>query len=499
MTNNEFYKKLTFAIIIIGIILRFGLASIYHVAGDACWHLSASRFIAENKTFPLFEQFGRNEPFWAPPFFHLMAAFLYSIFSVLGDKFAEFGVKMLSPLFGSLTLIFVYLINKKLFNEKITFYSMLFTTFIPMMIDYNVFSYIDGTVTFFIVLSIYFALNDKYIKSAIAAGLAAVTKYHGIFVLPLLIYIIYKNSSDKKSLYKKIFFIFLIPILISLPWFIRNYVNLGNPLWPFLNFIFNGLDTQAFESANLQTFSISNTLHINSLIFTYFALFGVPDGNYTNFLFFDIPYLSLLFALWLLGTLFFMLPFSRSLNVKDKKAKNMLIFWIILFLAVLILYIGNSGWTAGRFLLPAIPALGMFYGIGVNNFNFKSNVLKRLFFIFLYLTLIGLVSAEIIKIKLAADKWNSYNDDFEWIKINTEKSALIIPGGQCLAYNVDRTTLTQKSENLEKSDYVWVNKKFFLEGRSIIKDEMLKETETNNYPLVYENKKTGTIIYKTKR
>src|SRR3989338_3339373 len=156
--DPDFYKKLTIIVILIGIILRFALAFVYSISGDSCWQLSASRFLAENKKFPLFEPLGRDEPFWAPPLFHIMAAFLYSLFGIYGPNAAEFGMKMLSPLFGSLTLVLAYLISKKLFDEKITFYSMLFTSFIPIFIDYHVFSYIDGTLAFFVVLSIYFSL-----------------------------------------------------------------------------------------------------------------------------------------------------------------------------------------------------------------------------------------------------------------------------------------------------------------------------------------------------
>lgn len=494
--NNFNYRKLTLAVIIIGILLRFSLASIYHVSGDACWQLSASRFIAENNKLPLFEEFGRNEPFWAPPLFHFMAAFVYTIFGYFGNNAAEFAVKMISPLLGALTLIFAYLINKKLFNEKITFYSMLFTTFIPMMIDYHVFSYIDGPVTFFVALSVYFALDGKYIKSSVAAGLAAVTKYNGIFILPLLIYIAYKNTENKKDLYKKILAIILIPIIIATPWFIRNYINLGNPFWPFLSFAFKGIETSAFESAEVGSFSLANIFSPKTITFTYLAIFGVPDGNYKNIFFFDFPYIKIFFAIWILGTLFFVIPFAKSFSIKDKAKKRILLIWIALFLIVLLLYIGNASWTAGRFFMPAIPALGMLYGIGLSNLNFKNKKIKNLFFIFLFVAIIGLVAAESAKIVLASRAWNFYKDDFKWVKRNTDKDDLIIPGWQCLAYNINRATLKPTLENLKKADYVWANQNFNLETRSIVTDEILAEVKDKNYKKVYENKKTGTIIYR---
>lgn len=495
--ENKLYNKLTLTVIIVGIILRFSLASVYHVAGDACWHLSAARFMAENKEFPLHQQFGREEPFWAPPFFHIMSAVFYSIFGYFGSKAAEFGMKMLSPLMGSLTLVFICLINRKLFNEKITFYSMLFTAFVPMMIDYNVFAYIDSTVTFFIVLSVYFALDGKYIKSSIAAGLAAITKYNGIFILPLLIYIAYKNTRDKKILAKKLLLIFIIPIAIATPWFIRNYYNFGNPFWPFFNFIFHGYPTTAFESADLQSFSLSSIFSINSITFTYLAIFGVPDGNYRNIFFFSIPHLKLFFSLWLLGTLFFIFPFAKS-RIKDKSKLRIIAIWIFLFLAVLILYIGNAGWTAGRFFMPAIPALGMLWGNGLSNMKFKKQKAKILFFVILTVALVGIVAAESTKVVLASWQWNLYEGDFLWVRQNTSKNSVIVPGGQCLAYNIHRTTLLENAENLKKADYIWLNKNFNVEPRSVAKGIILKELQEKNYNKVYENKETGTLMYKIK-
>ena len=494
--KNIDYKRLAIFVIVIGIFLRFALASIYTVSGDACWQLSASRFIAENRAFPLSENIGRQEPFWPPPLFHIMAALMYSIFGVFG--FAEFGMKMLSPLLGSLTLIIAYKINKKLFSEKITFYSMLFTVFLPFFIDYHIFGYIDGAVTFFAVLGIYFALDGRYIKSAISAGLCAITKYNGIFIVPALVYITYKKSKDKSLFFKRIMIMLLVMSATALPWLVRNYANFGNPFWPFMNFIFKGMDTSAFESADVQNFSLARILHPNSLIFTYLALFGVPDGNYQAIFFFGIPHVKFLFVIWLLATLFFILPFAKSLRIKDKTTKGILLAWILPFAAVLALYIGNANWTAARFFMPAIPALGILYGVGLSSVNFKNNNLKRIFFVSILIIIFGFIAAESAKIALASKEWNKYKEDFKWIEGNTEKGALLMPGAQCLAYHAKRGTLKQSIKNIENADYIFVNRNFKLERRSIVSDEFLEEVKKRKYGIVYENNETGTSIHKVK-
>ncbi len=495
------YKKLTFIIIAIGILLRFALASISSVSGDACWQLSASRFIAENKRFPLYEPLGRDEPFWAPPLFHIMAAVLYSAFGLIGSGAADFAMRMLSPLLGSLTLVLAYLISKKLFDEKTAFHSMLFTAFIPISIDYNVFSYVDGAVAFFVALSVYFALDDKYIKSSVSAGLAGLAKYNGMFVLPLIVYIACKRTKDKKSMIKKMLVIFLIPVAIASPWLVRNYIDFGNPFWPFLNFMFNGMKTTAFESANLQAFKLGNIFSVNSIIFTYLAMFGVPDGDYRNLFFFSIPHINFLVGIWLFGTIIFILPFMKSFAIKDKLKGRILLIWILSYVAVLLLYIANAAWTATRFFLPAIPALGMLYGVGLSNINSKKTSGKSLIFlkffnILIFLVIIGFVFAQTAKIALASKEWSKFSDDFKWIEENTGKDELIIPGVQCLSYHTKRGALPGAVENIKKADYVWVNRNFNLERRSIASNEILKAVQENSYKKVYENKKTGTAIYK---
>mgnify|MGYP001155578047 FL=1 len=185
----EKYEKIAIWVLIIAIVLRFSLASIYHVSGDACWQLSNAKFIAENQKIPLFEQFGRDEPFWPPPLFHIISAFVYAMFLNFGKGVADFAIKMISPILGSITLILFFQIAKQLFNKKIALLSLLFLAFIPLHIDYSVFSYVDGTITFLAVLSVYLALKNRLMWSAAVAGLTILTKYNGAFIVPVIWYI----------------------------------------------------------------------------------------------------------------------------------------------------------------------------------------------------------------------------------------------------------------------------------------------------------------------
>jgi 4-amino-4-deoxy-L-arabinose transferase-like glycosyltransferase len=232
--NLDKYEKTAIWVIVIAILIRVYLASIYQVSGDACWQLSNAKFISDNNNFPLFEQFGRSEPFWPPPLFHLISAFVYSIFSNFSLTAADFMIKFVSPFFGSLTLILFFLIAKQLFSNKIALLSLLFLSFIPLHIDYSVFSYVDGTITFLAVLSVYFALKNKFLLASIISGLAILTKYNGIFIIPVIWYIAYIKSKGGTGFVKKFLLISLISVSIGSLWFARNWILLGNPVYPFL-------------------------------------------------------------------------------------------------------------------------------------------------------------------------------------------------------------------------------------------------------------------------
>ena len=349
--NLNKYAKLTIIVLLIAIIIRFYLVAISTVSGDACWYFSVSKFIGDHNQIPLFQSLGRDEPFSAPPLFHIVASVFYQLFG-------NIGLKLIAPLFGSLTLIVSYLILKKFLNEKASFYAILFISFIPISIDYSVLGYVESMLTFFITLSIYFALNSRFLISGIAAGLAILTKYNGIFVIPVLLYIAY-NHGNKKNLIKNYLAITLIPGIVGIPWFIRNWILLGNPVWPFLNFIFKGFEKQSYSA-----FDISSLFSISTYIKTYLGFFGVPNGDYRKLSFVNLPYMEILLAIFLIGTIIFIIPLL--FGFKKNKGQNIFYTLLISFVILFVLFVTNVG-PVSRTLLPALVDFGFFYGIGLDN------------------------------------------------------------------------------------------------------------------------------------
>ena len=524
------YTRYSIYIIILFSIIVLSLTSIYHVSGDGCWHMLSSKFIAQSQKFPLFEPLGRDEPFWSPPLYHILVAAVYSVFNSFDNNAANFAIKFVSPVFGILTLIFSFLVIKKLANSKIAFYSAIFLAFVPIFIDYSVLSYVESTMTFFVVLSIYFLINGKIALSGISLGLSILAKYNGIFIIPVLLFILYNTNSpnkfklgefaglkiggqkskiskptifnkkyeNKKLFLKKSLILIALALLIASPWLIRNWALLGNPVWPFVNFIFHGFEPNSYSQANWH-----NLARPDLYISTYLGIFGVPDGNYNVFSFIKIPNFSLLAGIWLIGTIIFFLPLIigifKSKKRGDKSNNNLnwiLLIWIIPYLLLFIVYAANVGTLISRIIIPIFPALAIFWAYGFD--YFKSKNYGKFFSIIIALIAIGLVSSEYVKTNIAADSWNKYNPDFDWIESNTNLNSIFLVNGQCIPYNIERTALYVADGNLNKADYAWISQNFALDRRSILSDNDLKLIQSQSSNVVYSSRETGTTIYKIK-
>ena len=492
--KKEIYVKLSIAVILIAAILRFAFALSHTVSGDACWHLASARFIAEHDKVPLFEGLGRLQPFWPPPLFHFAAALLYKIFSLISFDIAQISLKLVSPIFGTLTAIVAYLITRKLFDEKTAFYSVIFLNFVPLFLDYSVFSYTDSTTAFFSVLAIYLMLNGRHILSSASLGLAMLSKYNAVFVLPMLLYLAYKFSINKKERTIRMLAVFFLPLLISSVWLLRNFTLLGNPFWPYLNGIFGGADI----GISFNTIDFKPLLSFNSYLRAYLELFGVPNGDISLLYFFNTPFLKYLLFIWAAATLIFVCPFITGLFRKPKKQGNghFLKSVYILFLShfvMLLIYLVNTRWFGSRLLLPAIPFMAIVWANGLDSIKIK----KAYIFIALIIS-IGFVGVEAAKISIAAREWSLYSQDFEWAKNNSRESDIFYGNGQCLSYNIDRLVIDHTSPfEPGKVDYAWINNKWRIDFS--MNDASLAEIKNSGkLKIVYDNPDTGTTIYKAK-
>ena len=496
------WVRLAAVVILIGTVLRFALAAISHPAGDSCLHLSVARFIAQNGRIPFLEPFGDGrEVFWAPPLFHILAAGVYDFFRVFSTSAAEFAIKLVSPFFGALTLPFIFLIVKKLFqSSRLAFFAAFFVTFLPLHMYASSLSFVDSFVTFFTTAAIYFVLEKRIILASVLAGLSLSSKQNVLFILPVFFFAIFlAYRSNIRTAAAKAATAAAIILAAGGPWFVRNLVLLGNPFWPFLYKVLGGkIVPKAVESMFSVAYLFKPVAHIQQF---YLEFFGVPSGSIAAFAFVQIPLMQPLLIAWFIATVIFFVPIVFGFFVRQNRNRPLLFVWLLAFFIMLLLYIMNLNMVFARLALPAIPAIAAFWALGFDRMlsKFSSVKLSGLQLSSLVAAVIiccafAFSSAEIAKTVIASDAWSAYSSDFGWIKDNTPNDALIGYRGQCLSYNVDRPS----NYNLGSVDYVWVNQGFKLEPISIVEPDSIQVIE-RNFSLVYENSATGTKIYERKQ
>jgi len=163
--------------------------------------------------------------FYYPSFYKYIVLFFYSIYFFVGLLIGKFSSikdftkafvtdpsafylidRYLSAFLGIATVFVCYLIAKKLFDRKIARISALFLGLAYIHVRDSHFGTVDVPVTFLIMCSVLFIIESyqnkilkNYIISGIFAGLAASTKYSGIFLFIPILAVHILNISELKE------------------------------------------------------------------------------------------------------------------------------------------------------------------------------------------------------------------------------------------------------------------------------------------------------------
>ncbi len=154
-----------------------------------------------------------------PPLFKYLIGISMMIF---GDKPLSWRIPSLIMGTGSIILVFIIALQLvKVMNNPIVeiltiIVALIAPLFDTIMIDMTSVALLDIGLAFFSILSLYFALNNRYTLSAIMIGLAVSIKLSGIFLIPALyITMRLKRISMRDSLLLSVY----VPITL---WFILN-------------------------------------------------------------------------------------------------------------------------------------------------------------------------------------------------------------------------------------------------------------------------------------
>jgi len=247
--------------------------------------------------------------------------------------------------FGLLAGLSIYLLTKTYFGRRQGLFATLIFFSMPSIIFTMAFAFNDLALTYYVILAVYAILNWIKINdrrwlflSGTMTGLAIGVKYSGVICFILLFGFILINKIPLKSLLKELSIFSLATLLPILPWLIKNFIFVGNPVYPFLYGIFGG---ENWDNFNTQRFTQEMSHYGPSLsgILRYLVLpFFITCDWQTG----DIPIGPLLFLY---------IPFLFFIKYVHKTIKYLLIFcgayfffWTITSMVI-------------RFLFPAIALL----------------------------------------------------------------------------------------------------------------------------------------------
>lgn len=412
-----------------------------------------------------------------PPFF----ATVNYWFSILGEK--NFGLDYLDShhllivIIYSMGLIFVFLLAKSMFGEKIGFYSLIFMMFYPRLIAHSHYSQKDVPTMVFLLMGLFFLYlafkkKSKYLSvlAGIFAGMSITSKLSGIFIVPIFFLscifywifqlIFFKKKKGKKRItFKedlKILIIFLVFVVISV--FLFWPYLWGDPL-----FIVKSLKHFSGE------FAFTKTLYFGEI----YSARNVPWHYIPFSLFIMTPVIVLILFLLGLYTLI-------KNKIKERKAFEffLLFFWItiplIIFLSVL-----KLRYDMDRHLFIIVPSLVIIAGVGLDYFFSKIKVYfprygKKIIFVIFFI-IIAFFSKEIITIHpfegsyvnevvrllipkhlerefFLAHRGSVYRQGVEWINKNAEpNSQICFAGGHVVWHLPKRKDLISKCD--DNNDY----------------------------------------------
>ncbi|GEM_PF-4799962 len=174
------------------------------------------------------------DPNFQPSLFALFGNLLYIPFFFLHS---DTGPQILTLFAFFLTVIIFHETLKRFFNEKSLLPLIIFVT-TPFIYFMSPFGYDGFLQTLFFSGAIYHLFTREEKSSLFLAGLylgaGGSTKYQGLVLLAFILLWVLILSRDLK----KFVILSSISLFVVAPWYIRNWIVSGNPMWPFLNSFF---------------------------------------------------------------------------------------------------------------------------------------------------------------------------------------------------------------------------------------------------------------------
>ncbi len=214
-------------IALLAFLLRLSLFLLVPQTGDSVLHYGFIEHIAERGKFPIATEESGYFAYFYPPLLHLLGALAYPL--------GKGAVLFLPVLYGTIAVVGIYRLGKLLHGERIALMAGAAAAVLPSLLYYSAVNYTDMLLFALSVWSFYFYFayrknggRKELLIACALAGMAALTHYNGL-AIPVVLAM---HSFFEKRDAKVSFVLLALPLLIASPWYARNYVAYGNPVFP---------------------------------------------------------------------------------------------------------------------------------------------------------------------------------------------------------------------------------------------------------------------------
>jgi len=400
-------------LIVIGI---FVIVAVYQTVAypaiewdSLAYGVNYAKIIFENGKIPLIAgpSIGLEMSASYPPGVQLLAVYLY----VFAGNANDFYFRILQPIFGLVTMLATYKFAMIVTKNRTASVFAVFTlsamsTFWELFVHETYFM----CLTLMLTLSAFFFFkaynsNDSDAKKYEIVGMlfccfSALTSYIGLFSFGLLLlYSISRRISAKRFTWLAVLASFII-----LPWYARNFILLGNPVYPFFGFG-NYLDP---------------------------VLLNSTMQHFQNW--FKVPFFDLFSIMCAIGAGILSLAIVYFTFAKRKQFLLVISCYLLLVgVAIMAVHIPFL-----RYLIIALPALAIIFSASTKSFLTTHNIMDRVISIILIM-LVLISSVAILPCinsfkptpTLGDDKWSYLSyvleeaDAWKWINENTPTDARI--------------------------------------------------------------------------
>lgn len=376
------YRNIVIAIFVLSVVMR--IIGFGFIPASYQWDELSSAYESFNLLNEGTDRWGNKFPVyflgWGSGQNALLAYSAIPFIKVFG--LSPVAIRMPLLITGILTIIFIYLLSKKLFGRKSGFVALLLAAFLPWNFMMSRWGLESNMLPFFVVSGIYLLLVSKENKKVIpfalipfALGLYAYAIF--AFVLPFIIlgYIIFERTTILRNWKKWLLSLLLFLLIISpfLLFFIKNYITKAD---------FGFESSLPFSIVQLpisRTEQLSGTGEYSRemiiLINIATIISGFIDGLKWNSIF-ELPPFTFAFI-----PLFFYAVYKliRGFRVYSPQLKIIVPWFLPL---ILLLFLFQINLNRANFVLPLFTIL-MAFAIVKFYENYNVSILRRITFKFL--------------------------------------------------------------------------------------------------------------------